>query len=103
MWYWVLGLVPSPGKALPGEVDRCLTGPRGMTHHYSLTSKYTPRSVHRKCTPEVYTGGVHASDAYRSVHWCTQERDNVRPPRRPQLSSPCLISKAQQQQWPSFS
>ncbi|KAH0938302.1 hypothetical protein HID58_005763 [Brassica napus] len=32
MRYWVLGLVPSPGKALPGEVDRCLTGPRGMTH-----------------------------------------------------------------------
>ncbi|KAH0853274.1 hypothetical protein HID58_093344 [Brassica napus] len=30
--HWVLGLVPSPGKALPGEVDRCLTGPRGMIH-----------------------------------------------------------------------
>nr|VDD29317.1 unnamed protein product [Brassica oleracea] len=28
MRYWVLGLVPSPGIALPGEVDRCLTGPR---------------------------------------------------------------------------
>ncbi|CAF1863501.1 unnamed protein product [Brassica napus] len=27
MRYWVLGLVPSPGKALPGEVDRCLNGP----------------------------------------------------------------------------
>ena len=25
--YWVRS---SPGKALPGEVDRCLTGPRGM-------------------------------------------------------------------------
>ena len=32
MRYWVLGLVPSPGKTLPGEVDRCLTGPRGMIH-----------------------------------------------------------------------
>ncbi|KAF3502477.1 hypothetical protein F2Q69_00040863 [Brassica cretica] len=32
MRYWVLGLVPSPGKALPGEVDRCLTGSRGMIH-----------------------------------------------------------------------
>ncbi|CAF2069260.1 unnamed protein product [Brassica napus] len=32
MRYWVLDLVPSPGKALPGEVDRCLTGPRGMIH-----------------------------------------------------------------------
>ena len=32
MRYWVLGLVPSPGKVLPGEVDRCLTGPRGITH-----------------------------------------------------------------------
>ena len=26
--YWVRS---SPGKALPGEVNRCLTGPRGMT------------------------------------------------------------------------
>uniref|UniRef100_A0A0D3CIU5 Endoplasmic reticulum transmembrane protein n=1 Tax=Brassica oleracea var. oleracea TaxID=109376 RepID=A0A0D3CIU5_BRAOL len=32
MRYWVLGLVPSPGKALPGEMDRCLTRPRGMIH-----------------------------------------------------------------------
>ena len=32
MRYWVLDLVPSPGKALPGEVDRCLIGSRGMTH-----------------------------------------------------------------------
>ncbi|CAG7892247.1 unnamed protein product, partial [Brassica rapa] len=32
MRYWVLGLVPSSGKALPDEVDRCLTGPRGMIH-----------------------------------------------------------------------
>ncbi|KAF3530756.1 hypothetical protein DY000_02040663 [Brassica cretica] len=28
MRYWVLGLVPSPGIALPDEVDRCLTGSR---------------------------------------------------------------------------
>ena len=27
-WYWVRS---SPGKAFPGEVDRCLTGPKGMT------------------------------------------------------------------------
>ncbi|KAL0672408.1 hypothetical protein Bca4012_000388 [Brassica carinata] len=32
MRYWVLGLVPSPGKALPGEMNRCLTGPRRMIH-----------------------------------------------------------------------
>ncbi|CAF2016053.1 unnamed protein product [Brassica oleracea] len=32
MRYWVVDLIPSPGKALPDEVDRCLTGPRGMIH-----------------------------------------------------------------------
>ena len=32
MRYWVLGFVLSPGKALPGEVDRCLTGSREMIH-----------------------------------------------------------------------
>ncbi|KAF3530798.1 hypothetical protein DY000_02040501 [Brassica cretica] len=30
MRYWVLGLIPSPGTALPGEVDRCLTGSRHL-------------------------------------------------------------------------
>ena len=29
---WVLDLVPNPDKTLPGEVDRCLTGSRGMIH-----------------------------------------------------------------------
>ena len=32
MRYWVLDLVSSPGKAFPDEVDRCLTGSRGMIH-----------------------------------------------------------------------
>uniref|UniRef100_A0A0D3ANA0 Uncharacterized protein n=1 Tax=Brassica oleracea var. oleracea TaxID=109376 RepID=A0A0D3ANA0_BRAOL len=32
MRYWVLDLVSSPGKTFPGEMDRCLTGLRGMIH-----------------------------------------------------------------------
>ncbi|KAF3486787.1 hypothetical protein F2Q69_00054728 [Brassica cretica] len=34
---WVLGLVPNPDKTLPGEVDRCLTGHRGMIHDFTYT------------------------------------------------------------------
>ncbi|KAF3598097.1 hypothetical protein DY000_02023952 [Brassica cretica] len=67
MRYWVLGLVPSPGKALPGEVDRCLTGPRGMIHvrvfsRASLTrlrtSNNRPWRRNSVCRPETSTLGV---------------------------------------------
>ncbi|CAN6864766.1 unnamed protein product, partial [Brassica oleracea] len=44
MRYWVLDLIPSPGKALPGEVDRCLTGSRGMIHFITFNGLPTHKS-----------------------------------------------------------
>lgn len=40
MQYWMLGLVLSPGITLPGEVDRCLTGPGGIIRVSGEPSDY---------------------------------------------------------------
>ncbi|CAN6919851.1 unnamed protein product [Brassica oleracea] len=48
MRYWVLGLVLSPGKAFPGEVDRCLTGSRGMIHAPCISNRDQPLFMEEK-------------------------------------------------------
>ena len=48
MRYWMLSLVLSPGKALLGEVDRCLTGPRGMTHVTGKPLDYKKKKKKKK-------------------------------------------------------
>ncbi|WZZ72605.1 hypothetical protein YC2023_083975 [Brassica napus] len=72
MRYWVLGLVPSPGKTLPDEVDRCLTGARGIIHlseeplDYQKKKKREYRSTTRTAPPDVNLSVgslVYASDA----------------------------------------